>query len=69
MNNFQILLHFALYRQRYALFLSSVEKVQRTVEITPMPKAPPLYPVLSLSEDESSLLSICGNASVFPSRR
>ena len=36
------LLPFALDRQRYALFLSSVEKVHRTVEVTPLPKAPPI---------------------------
>jgi len=42
MNISRKLLPFALDRQRYALFLSSVEKVHRTVEITPLPKAPPI---------------------------
>ena len=34
------LVAFALGRQRYALSLSSVERVIRAVEITPLPKAP-----------------------------
>ena len=36
------LLPFALDGQRYALFLSSVEKAYRAVEITLLPKAPPI---------------------------
>jgi len=40
MNNFEQLLAFALEGQKYALSLSSVEKVFRAVEITPLPKAP-----------------------------
>ena len=36
------LLPFVLDRQRYALLLSSVEKVHRSVEVTPLPKAPPI---------------------------
>jgi purine-binding chemotaxis protein CheW len=39
-NNPDELLAFALDGQRYALPLSSVEKVVRSVEITPLPKAP-----------------------------
>lgn len=42
MNNSVKLLPFTLDGQRYALFLSSVEKVYRSVEITPLPKAPPI---------------------------
>jgi len=42
MNNSRNVLPFALDRQRYALFLSSVGRVYRTVEVTPLPKAPPI---------------------------
>lgn len=42
MENSDRLLAFALDRQRYALPLSSVENSIRAVEITPLPKAPPI---------------------------
>ena len=40
MKTFDRLVTFVLDRQRYALDLSSVEKVVRAVEVTPLPKAP-----------------------------
>lgn len=42
MNDSGRLITFTLEAQRYALTLSSVENVVRAVEITPLPKAPPI---------------------------
>jgi purine-binding chemotaxis protein CheW len=42
MENSDRLLAFALDGQRYALSLSSVENSIRAVEVTPLPKAPPI---------------------------
>lgn len=44
MKNSRQLVVFTLDEQRYALYLSAVEKVVRVVEITPLPKAPEIVP-------------------------
>jgi purine-binding chemotaxis protein CheW len=40
MNDSNQLVVFTLEEQRYALYLSAVERIVRMVEITPLPKAP-----------------------------
>ncbi len=42
MKNADLLLAFVVEGRKYALPLASVDKIIRTVEITPLPKAPPI---------------------------